>query len=192
MSEQTSSNISPSAHNQARPPRRRFRRIVVALVAVAAVGATAVFADRALSQGYGFGPPRWHDGGFMRGPFDPAQIEARADRMVRHLAVEVDATPEQQERLRSIVRSAVKDLAPMRDKMQGAQQRVRDLLTQTTVDRSAIEAFRTERMTLADQASRRLAQAIADAAAVLTPEQRRTIADRIQQRRGFMPHWHRG
>ena len=112
--------------------------------------------------------------------------------MVRHLAVEVDATPEQQERLRGIVRSAVRDLVPMRDKLQTGRQRVHELLTQTTIDRTAIEAFRSERMALADQASRRVTQAIADAAAVLTPEQRRTIAEHIQARRGYMYRWHRG
>jgi Spy/CpxP family protein refolding chaperone len=175
------------------PPRRLRRALVIVVVAVAA-GLTGAFASNAFSQG--FGPP-WHGGPFMhgpfaQGPFDPARVEQHADRMVRHLAVEVDATPEQQERLRAIVRSAVKDLVPLREKLQDGRQRVRDLLTQPTIDRTAIEAFRTDRMALADQASRRIAQAIADAASVLTPEQRRTLASRIEQRRGFMRPWHRG
>jgi len=192
----TNQNPQPTAPAGANHRRPRLRLTVLVLLAAVAVGATAIFMDRALSQGFGPGP--WHGGPmmmhgpFMRGQFDPARAEERADRMVRHLAVEVDATPEQQERLRSIVRSAVKDLVPMRQKLQGGHQRVRELLTQSTVDRSAIEAFRTERMALADQASRRIAQAIADAAAVLTPEQRRTLADHIERRQGFMRPWHRG
>ena len=40
-------------------------------------------------------------------------------------------------------------------------------------------------MALADQASRRVAQAIADAASVLTPEQRRKIAERIDTLAGL-------
>ena len=46
----------------------------------------------------------------MGGVFDPARIEDGADRGVRHLAIEIDATNEQQEKLRAIVKGAVKDL----------------------------------------------------------------------------------
>jgi Spy/CpxP family protein refolding chaperone len=155
-----------------------------------AAGATAVFADRALSQG--FGPGSWRGGPPMLALMDPARIEDRADRMVRHLAIEVDATPEQQERLRGIVRSAVRDLVPLREKAFSTRQRAHELLTQATVERAAIEAFRAERIALADQASRRIAQALGDAAAVLTVEQRRKIADHVQARRRFMHRWHRG
>ena len=40
-------------------------------------------------------------------------------------------------------------------------------------------------MALADQASRRFAQAVADAASVLAPEQRRKLADRIDTLAGL-------
>jgi Spy/CpxP family protein refolding chaperone len=109
--------------------------------------------------------------------------------MVRHLAIEVDATAEQQEKLRGIVKSAVGDLIPMREKVRNARERVRSLLTQPTIDRTAIEAFRAEQIALADQASKRLAQALADAAEVLTPEQRQQVSEHMQRRRGF---WRRG
>ena len=69
------------------------------------------------------------------------------------------------------------------------------LLTQPTVDRSAIEALRAEQLSLADAASKRFAQALGDAAEVLTPEQRRKIDDRLtelRERRGFWHRWHRG
>ena len=89
----------------------------------------------------------------MHGPLDPAQIEDRADRMVRHLAIEVDATTEQQEKLRAIVKGAVKDLVPMREKVSAARQRARELLTEPTIDRAAIERLRAEQMALADAVS---------------------------------------
>ena len=94
------------------------------------------FANSAYSQG--FGPP-WQHRPFWGQTFDPAAIEDRADRMVRHLAVEVDATAEQQDRLRAIVRSAVRDLASAPRKGDEFAQRGRELLTQTTIDRAAIE-----------------------------------------------------
>jgi protein CpxP len=174
------------------PPERprRLRRALFVTAIAAAAGLTGAFANSAFSQG--FGPP-WRAGPHWgHHAFDPAAAEDRADRMVRHLAIEVDATAEQQERLRGIVRSAVRDLLPLREKATNSRQRARELLTQTTIDRSAIEGLRAEQMALADQATRRFTQALADAASVLNPEQRRKLAERIDRFRSFHHGWHRG
>jgi Spy/CpxP family protein refolding chaperone len=156
---------------------------------------TGAVASQALSN-QGFGRGHWHGPGMMGGPmgraFDPARAEQRADRMVRHLAVEIDASAEQQEKLRSIVKAAVKDLVPLREKAQAARQRAHSLLTQPAVDRAAIEAFRAEQVAQLDAVSKRLAQALAEAAEVLTPEQRQKIGDHMQQRRGHWRGWRRG
>jgi Spy/CpxP family protein refolding chaperone len=167
--------------------RRRGRAALLALLVALGVGTTAFFAGQAFSQpGFGpFGHGGWHGRGFMMGQMDPAQIEDRADRMVRHLAIEVDATAEQQERLRAVVKSAVKDLLPMREKAQSARQRGRELLTQATIDRAAIEAFRAEQIAQVDAISKRVAQAVTDAASVLTVEQRRKIEEHTRPRPGF-------
>jgi Spy/CpxP family protein refolding chaperone len=167
---------------------------MLALVLALGVGTTAFFAGQAFSQpGFGpFGHGGWHGRGFMMGQIDPAQVEDRADRMVRHLAIEVDANAEQQERLRAVVKSAVRDLLPMREKAQAARQRGRELLTQTTVDRAAIEAFRAEQVAQVDAISKRVAQAVTDAATILSVEQRRKIEDRLRPRPGFWGGWHRG
>jgi Spy/CpxP family protein refolding chaperone len=178
-----------STGDSARLPRRA--RVVLLVLFVIAAAGMAAFASSAFSQGFGhgFGPP-WH--ARWGQSFDPAAIEDRADRMVRHLSIEVDATPDQQERLRGIVRSAVRDLLPLREKAVTSRQRGRELLTQTTIDRAAIETLRAEQMGLADQATRRVSQALADAATVLSPEQRRKIAERIDRWRSFGHGWHRG
>ena len=168
-------------------PRRRGRAALLALLVALGVGTTAFFAGQAFSQpGFGpFGHGGWHGRGFMMGQMDPAQIEDRADRMVRHLAIEVDATAEQQERLRAVAKSAVRDLLPMREKAQAARQRGRELLTQATIDRAAIEAFRAEQIAQVDAISKRVAQAVTDAASVLTVEQRRKIEEHTRPRPGF-------
>jgi Spy/CpxP family protein refolding chaperone len=185
----TPDSHSPSAAPIERQPPRRLRRaLVIGAVAITAA-LTGAFASNAFSQG--FGPP-WHARPFWGQTMDPAAFEDRADRMVRHLSIEVDATGEQQERLRGIVRSAVRDLVPLREKVVNARQRARDLLTQSTIDRGAIEALRSEQMALADQASRRVSQAIADAATVLNADQRRKIAERIDRLRAYKKGWHRG
>jgi Spy/CpxP family protein refolding chaperone len=156
--------------------------------------ATQAFSDQGFSRGGmpGFGmmgPGMMH--GF-RGPLDAATIENRADRLVRHLAVEIDATAEQQEKLRGIVKSAVKDILPLRDKARATHEKAHTLLTQPKLDRAAIESFRAEQMALADTFTKRVAQALGDAAEVLTPEQRKQISDHIERRRGYWRGWHRG
>jgi periplasmic protein CpxP/Spy len=173
--------------------RRRGRAAFFALLIALGVGTTAFFAGQAFSQpGFGpFGHGGWHGRGFMMGQMDPAQIEDLADRLVRHLAIEVDATNEQQERLRAVVKSAVRDLVPMREKAHAARQRGRELLLGSTIDRAAIEAFRAEQLALADTASKRVVQALADASSILTAEQRRKIEDHLRPRPGFWGGWRR-
>ena len=181
---------SPSPTGSSAPPgpsRKRGWRWFFISAAVAAAAITGAAASRALDHG-----PFWRPGAFMHGPLSPAAAEDRADRMIRHLAIEIDATAEQQEKLRAVAKAAVRDLIPLREKAHAAHERGRALLTQPTVDRAAIEAFRSEQLALADQASRRIAQALADAAEVLTPEQRRKIDDHLAWRRSQWRGWHRG
>ena len=134
-------------------------------------------------------------GPFMGGPLDPARVEDRADRMTRHVAIEIDASNEQQEKLRAIVKGAVRDLLPIREKSLLARERAQTLLTDPTIDRAAIEQLRSEQMAFADAASKRFVQALADAADVLTPEQRRKLHERLTEMRErwhFWNRWHRG
>jgi Spy/CpxP family protein refolding chaperone len=120
----------------------------------------------------------------MGGPIDPAQLEERLDRMLKHLYVEVDATDAQKQQLAPIVKAAARDLLPMRDRMREARGNAVALLSQPTVDRAALETLRATQLGLAEQASRRLVQALADVADVLTPEQRKQLAERAAHWRG--------
>jgi Spy/CpxP family protein refolding chaperone len=189
MSDQ--SNPSTQLPNSLPPRRGRIRRAFWLAALVVAAGFTGAYANSAFSQGPGFGHGHWGHHGGMFTPFDPARAEERADRMVRHLAVEVDATNEQQDKLRALVKATVKDLVPMREKVLAARGKARELLTQPTVDRAELERFRTEHLALADAFSKRVAQAIGDAAEVLTPEQRRKLNDRLPPMGAGGPPWRR-
>ena len=83
---------------------------------------------------------------------------------------------------------AAKDLLPLREKMQAARKQAIELLTRDTIDRGAIEALRAEQIELAEQASRRIAQSLADAGEVLTPAQRRELAARVEKHRHGWRH----
>jgi Spy/CpxP family protein refolding chaperone len=79
----------------------------------------------------------------------------------------------------------------MREKAQAARSQAVTLLTAPTIDRSAIERLRAEQIGLAETATKRIAQALADAAEVLNPEQRRKVADWITFS-GPWWRWHHG
>ncbi len=163
-------------------PRRRFFKR--AAIATLIGGIAAGIGIKAFA--HGGGPGGWHRGGFMAGPLDPAQVDEHLDRMLKHLYVEIDATDEQKQKLAPIVKQAAKDLLPLREKMQAAHKQALELLTRDAIDRAAIEALRAEHFQLAEQASRRIAQALADAAEVLTPAQRKELAARVEKhRRGW-------
>jgi periplasmic protein CpxP/Spy len=187
MSDHTPSTPAPDRDANAPKKRGRLRRFGLIAVIVVLAGFAGAMANQAVSGGYGFGPGAgmWHGRGFMGGRLDPAFIEQRADRMTRHLAVEIDATADQQEKLRALVRSTLRDLMPLREKTFDGRERVRALLTQPTIDRAAIEAFRAEKVALAEQFSTRVAKALGDAAEILTPEQRRLIADHMADRSSY-------
>jgi len=119
------------------------------------------------------------------GAFDPARIEEYLDRGLKHFYVELDATPAQQQLLAPIVKDAARDLLPLREKLHAARRRGVELLTAPAVDRGALESLRAEQLQLAETGSRRLAQALADVADVLTPGQRKTVAERLARHRGW-------
>jgi Spy/CpxP family protein refolding chaperone len=153
-------------------------------------GVTGNLLPTAFAQG-GFGW-RAHDwgGGFMGGAPTPAQIDDRIDRMTKHMAIELDATADQQAKIAGIAKSAVGDLRALREKAQAARAQAVTLLTAQTIDRTAIERLRTEQIALAETASKRIAQALADVAEVLNPEQRKKVADWVTS--GPWSRWHRG
>ncbi|TMG77118.1 MAG: periplasmic heavy metal sensor [Betaproteobacteria bacterium] len=171
---------------QTRDPEKRRRFFKRAAIATLIGGIAAGIGIKAYAQGGG--RCGWHRSSFGVGPLDPATVDEHLERMLKHLYVEIDATDEQKAKLGPIVKQAAKDLLPLRDKIQDARKRTVELLTGDAVDRAAIEALRAEHLQLAEQASRRIAQALADAAEVLTPAQRKELAARIEKHRGGWRH----
>jgi periplasmic protein CpxP/Spy len=190
------SNGKPSQAGQIPPEdHRRGRRgtFLIALVAVALVaGITGNLLSKAFGQGNSWHHISWHDGGVFGGPLSPAQVDDRIDRMSKHIAIELDATADQQVKIANIAKAAVAELRPLHEKAHAARAQAVTLLTAPTIDRSAIERLRAEQIGLAETASKRIAQALADAADVLSPEQRRKVADWMASRRSWWARWHRG
>ncbi|MEJ2117622.1 MAG: Spy/CpxP family protein refolding chaperone [Alphaproteobacteria bacterium] len=181
-----------SEQNQTtKPPAKSCRRgkywLALAAVALVFTGVAGAKAFGSRSMGC-FGGHMMHGPGrMMMGPMDSADAEAMAAWMVRRLAWHLNATSEQKTKMTGITKAAVKDLFPLREKMMASRRQAIELLRQPTIDRNAIEKLRVEKIAHIETISKRLAQAFGDMAEVLTPEQRKNLANEISY---ISKHWH--
>ncbi len=171
--------------NTTTPRRRLLGRIAVLALVVAGVTSVGVFAQ----AHNGAGAPH-----AMALTMSPADLADHIPKLLEHIYIEVDATPEQKAKLDPILRQAVTDFAAMHTQAQGAHQQALALLTADKIDRAALETLRASHLAAADQASKRFVQLIADVGDVLTPTQRKALADRIAQHhaQGAQMSWHHG
>jgi Spy/CpxP family protein refolding chaperone len=176
------------------PKPRRLRRFVFAsalLVTGGAIG--AVVAGPVLGQG-GYGPP-WAHHGPHHGPwahrhmggdrmFFPGPIE----RGVERVGWVTDASTEQKQKINAIAQKAADDIFALRAKHLEARKQVVDTLAAPTVDRAKLETLRADQMKLAETATKRVTDAAADIADVLTPAQRADLGQRVER----WQRWFRG
>ncbi len=153
---------------QANSSRRRW---FAGLAAVSGVGALGLLGANAQAHGWG------RDG---RG--DPEAMKRRMERRISRLVEYVGGTAQQQERIVAIATAALTELQPLREQSRAARRRGIELLATPVIDRRALEQVRVTQMQAADARSRRMVQAMADAAEVLSPEQRAKAAERLKQR----------
>jgi Spy/CpxP family protein refolding chaperone len=163
---------TPSPATAAAPSSRRFlfNRFTAA----------AFIAGAALMAGVG----AWAN---MDGAYGAADVSAHADHMLKHFYVEVDASNAQKAQIDPIVKQAMNDLLPLHAQLQSAHEHAMQALAQPTIDRASLEAARAEHLQLADQASKRIVQLMADVGDLLTVPQRKAFAEHLQHMHR-MPH----
>ena len=164
---------SPDAPESA--PAKCRRRGRTLFLGALFLGAAAVLTTGAL-QALGLGPFR----GGACGHMDPAQVEKKIERIAGWIVEDLDGTPEQQAKLAAIAKDAAKDLEPLHGELVAGREEVVAILTAEKVDRAALEAHRARHVQQMDDASRRLVAAVAEAADVLTPAQRRKAAEKLE------------
>jgi periplasmic protein CpxP/Spy len=121
----------------------------------------------------------------MNGTHSAADVSAHVDHMLKHLYVELDASPAQQAQIDPLVKQAVSDLMPLHAQIHAAHAQVVQALTQATIDRGALETARAAHLQIADQASKRIVQLIADVGDVLTVQQRKALAEHLERMHGM-------
>ena len=162
-----------SGQPQAGSARRRRWGMASLIVIVGAVSIGGATLAGAVQNMVGH-----HGGGHA---MNPAEMEQHLNALVDNILPEGSA--DQKARLAAIIRSAHADMAPFHAQLQQAHQRAHALLMQPRIDRGALESLRAEEIRQLDATSRRLVAAIADAADLLTPEQRGRL---FEQMRGHM------
>lgn len=113
-----------------------------------------------------------------------AESPEHLDRSVNRMLRNVDATDEQRDRIRAIAKAAADDLKGQHQATRELRERMATLLGQSVVDANAIEAARQDLLKQQDATSRRISQALIDAANVLNPEQRQKLLERFSERAG--------
>lgn len=114
------------------------------------------------------------------------QIEKRVSKIVRHFAVEIDATDAQQEKIKEVALAAAIEMKPLRAEYRAAGEKLAMLLTSDQVDRGAIENVRAERLAATDEVSKMLVSAVTDVSEILTTDQRQQLAERVEK---FKARW---
>ena len=170
--------MSTSDSNSAVTPRvRRPLRTVAALGTV--IGAVALAAG-ALAQGAtGTACHHGPHHGTHAANAGPADVAAHVDQMLQHIYIETGATPAQQAQIEPLVQAAATDLMPLHDRFHAEHGRMLALLGANPIDRAGLEEARQAQLNVIDQASKEIVQLLADTAGVLTPEQRKVIADKL-------------
>ena len=107
-------------------------------------------------------------------------------RQMDRLYDSVGVTAEQRTQIRQIMDAARTDLQAQREAGRQLHEQSRALFAQPTIDASQAEALRLQMLARHDQASKRMLQAMLDVSAVLTPDQRKAIAERMSERREMM------
>ena len=148
-------------------------RLFGGVVLVAVLGSAAL---SAWAQG-GHGG---HRGGMMGLPMQ--------GRMVERMLDSVNATAEQRSQIKQITERAAADRKAQFESGRALREQGMNLFTQPVVDANAAEALRQQMLQHHDQASKRMMQTMLEVSRVLTPEQRKQLADRMAQRGERMHH----
>jgi periplasmic protein CpxP/Spy len=173
MSETSPSPIS----SQPAPSRRRW------LIAGSIIGAVAVLIGATAYVRAQVGG--WHHG--WRGPMSAEVLSDRIEMGVKFVLSDIDATADQKARVTTILQTAAKDVHGLAGQHFAARDQIREILSAPSIDRARLETIRENELQFADQASKRALEGIADAAEVLTPEQRVQLARQMEEHH---KRWH--
>ena len=107
-------------------------------------------------------------------------------RMGERMLDTVNASAEQRAQIKQIIERNAADRQAQRESHRALREQGMKLFAQPVVDANAVEALRQQMLQQHDQASRRMVQTMLEVSRVLTPDQRKLLADRMAQRGEMM------
>lgn len=149
------------------------------LLATAALALAAGMAQTAMAQphrGHGMGGEM---GGEMGGP-----------RMVERMLDAANASADQRAEVQKIMAAAQADMKAQHEATRALREQSQALFAQPNIDARAAETLRQQMSAQHDVASKRMLATKLAIANVLTADQRKTLADRMAQRRSMMERHH--
>ena len=149
--------------------------LLAVLLSIALIGGALLSGSFASASSLweGHGHHRWRH----HGASDPQVTQERVQHAASWLVRYVDANDEQADQLDAIIARSVEEVLALRDSHGSHRDALISLLQEPVIDRAALEEIRRAELELAESASRSLVQALADAAEVLTPEQRMELVE---------------
>ena len=108
---------------------------------------------------------------------NPERARKHAEFMTGFVLDEVDATPEQTEQVTAIVLGFMQDMQGLKEEHRARHVALMAALAQPEVSRAELESLRLEEFATLDGVSQKLVDAVVNAAAVLTPEQRARLVE---------------
>ncbi len=162
-------------------------RLYLAGLSLALAGALATGVQAAPG-----GPGMMGQGGMMgHGPMAGPGGQGRHggdmfEGMMTRMLDRVNATPEQRAQIQKIMQTQATEMRAQHEAGRALRQESMALFAQPTVDAAAVEAQRQKQLALHDAASKRRTTAMLEISRVLTPEQRKQMADHMGQRGEMM------
>jgi protein CpxP len=157
--------------------RGRHFWLLLAVPVLLGAGICAVRAHAA-DGGFGFGPPGFGDAG------SPEQHKAFMQKRLEKMLDMLKATDSQRTAIKAIAERMFAEMQPIHQQHKQLHDAMVAAFTADTVDRAAVEKLRLQVTAMVDQGSQVLSKGLLDAAQVLTPEQRQTLAKFIQEHHG--------
>jgi Spy/CpxP family protein refolding chaperone len=108
------------------------------------------------------------------------------DGMMMRMLERVNATPEQRTQIQQIMQAQASEMRAQREGGRALRQQAMTLFAQPTVDANAVEALRQKQLAMHDAASKRMTTAMLEISRVLTPDQRKQMAEYMSQRSEMM------
>jgi len=109
---------------------------------------------------------------------------------VEHMLDMVDASDAQRSQIKQIMDAARADMKTEHEAARKLREQAQTLFAAPNIDAGAIEALRLQMTAHHEQVSKRMSQAMIDAARVLSPEQRAKMAERMKKMQARMAKHH--